>query len=75
MGGCVDLAGTVGKMMNKKEVVEETIKLLGNIQLPVSFKQQIDAIQGGIRNLVIVVKMIDKEEEENGKDDSADGSN
>ena len=69
------MAGTVGKMMNKKEVVEETIKLLGNIQLPVSFKQQIDAIQGGIRNLVIVVKMIDKEEEENGKDDSADGSN
>lgn len=69
------MAGTVGKMMNKKEVLEETIKLLGNIQLPVSFKPQIDAIQGGIRNLVIAVKMIDKEEEENGKDDSADGSN
>lgn len=68
------MAGTVGKMMNKKEVIEETIKLLGNIQLPVSFKPQIDAIQGGIRNLVIVVKMIDKEEE-NGKDDSTDGSN
>ena len=50
------------RVMSKKEVVEETMKLLGSIELPVCMATAINTIQSGIRNLNIVVAMLAEEE-------------
>lgn len=54
------------RVMTKKEVVEETAKLLGSIELPVCMAKAINAIQGGIRNLNIVLAMLAEEEKARG---------
>ena len=60
------------RVMNKKEVVEETVKLLGSIELPVCMAKAISTIQGGIRNLNIVLAML--AEEEKAREVSEDGN-
>ena len=63
------------RVMNKKEIIEETINILGMIELPVCQAQAITAIQGSMKNLGIVLNMIEAEEnaerdEENGNADT-----
>lgn len=48
--------------MNKEQVIEATINLLGEISVPVRLKEQIsDPISGAIMNLAIVLQMIQAE--------------
>lgn len=66
------------KLLDKKEVVQETIKILNGIELPVIHWSALLAIRGAIENLGVVVAMIDKEEEirkekKNGKADIEHG--
>lgn len=51
------------KLLDKREVVEETIKILSGIELPVIHWPALLAIHGAVDNLGVVVAMIDKEEE------------
>jgi hypothetical protein len=51
------------RVMSKQEVVEETIKILGSIELPMIMSSAISSIQGSIRNLRIVNQMMKAEEE------------
>ena len=51
------------RVMSKQEVVEETIKILGSIELPMVMFGAISSIQGSIRNLRIVNQMIKAEEQ------------
>lgn len=50
------------RVMNTKQVIEETVKVIGSIELPVFMAQQISAIQGGIQNLHMVLVMLAEEE-------------
>lgn len=60
------------RVMSKKEVVEETVKLLGSIELPVCMETAFNTIRGGIRNLNIVIAMLAEEEKARG--DAEDGN-
>ena len=61
--------------MNKEDVLATTINLLGNINVPVSLKEQItDHIAGAIYNLKLVMVMCQREKEVNEKTD-ADSEN
>ena len=51
------------KLLDKKQVVEETIKILSGIELPMVHWPALLAIHGAIDNLGVVVAMIEKEEE------------
>ena len=51
------------RVMSKQEVVEETIKILGSIELPMVMSDAISSIQGSIRNLRIVNQMMKAEED------------
>ena len=51
------------RVMSKKEVVEETIKILGMVELPMCHVAAINAIHGSLRNLKIVVQMMEAEEQ------------
>lgn len=52
--------------MNKEQVLQVTIDLLGDIDVPVKLKEQIaDPIDGARRNLAIVMQMIQAENEAN----------
>ena len=50
------------RVLNTKQVIEETVKVLCGIELPVCMEQAISAIQGGIHNLNIVLVMLAEEE-------------
>ncbi len=50
------------RVLNTKQVIEETIKVLGGIELPVCMARAISAIQGGVRNLQMVLAMMAEEE-------------
>ena len=48
--------------MTKEQVIEETIRVLSNISVPVAKKHEIaDPIEGSIQNLAIVLQMIEAE--------------
>ena len=48
--------------MTKEPVIEETIRVLSNISVPVAKKHEIaDPIEGSIQNLAIVLQMIEAE--------------
>ena len=50
--------------MNKEQVIEETIKVLANISVPVALKRQIlEPIEGAINNLAVVLQMIKAEKD------------
>jgi hypothetical protein len=65
------------RVLSKREILVETIKLLGGVELPVSNARAINNIQGGIRNIGIVVQMLDAEEkaEKEQKDGAENGGN
>lgn len=50
------------RVMSKTEVLEKTIEVLGTIELPVYQASLIATIQGAIKNLSVVLQMIDEEE-------------
>ena len=52
-----------GQVMSKEQVIEETIKLLSFIELPMVHQKPINSIQGSIRNLTIVLEMMKAEKE------------
>lgn len=58
------------RVMSKTEVLEKTIEVLGTIELPVYQASLIATIQGAIKNLSVVLQMID-EEEKNKKEEKA----
>lgn len=60
------------RVMSKKEVIEETVKLLGSIELPVCMETAFNTIRGGMRNLNIVIAMLAEEEKAQG--DAEDGN-
>ncbi len=52
--------------MNKEQVIETTMNVLGSISVPVSLKDQIAVpIEGAINNMAIVLQMIRMENEAN----------
>lgn len=51
-----------GRIMNTRQILEETTKLLGTIELPVIQQKAIAAIFGSIRNIQIVLRMMEDEE-------------
>lgn len=65
-----------GRIMNTQQILEETTKLLGTIELPVIQQKAISAIFGSIRNIQIVLRMMEDEknaerqESENGNADA-----
>ena len=65
-----------GRIMNTQQILEETTKLLGAIELPVIQQKAISAIFGSIRNIQIVLRMMEDEknaerqESENGNSDA-----
>ena len=61
------------RVMSKKEVLEETIKIFSMIELPMVQVAAINAIQGGLRNLRIVMQMMEAEEQAN-KQGAKDGN-
>ena len=50
------------RVMSKKDIIEETIKILGALELPMYLVTQINAIHGSLRNLKIVTQMMEAEE-------------
>lgn len=64
----------VEKLMNKHDIVEETIKILCSIELPMAFAGAIQSIQGSIQNLRIVDQMMTAEEKarQEGNNENAD---
>lgn len=50
------------RVLNTKQVIEETVKVLCGIELPVCMAQAISAIQGGVHNLQMVLAMMAEEE-------------
>ena len=61
----------MGNQMNKEQVISATISLLGSIKIPVALKEEVaDPIAGAMKNLIIVLQMIEKEKE--GKKDGAE---
>ena len=50
------------RVLSTKQVIEETVKVLGGIELPVCMAQAISAIQGGVHNLQMVLAMMAEEE-------------
>ena len=64
-----------GRVMSKEQVIEETIKLLSFIELPMVHQKPINAIQGSIHNLNIVLEMMKAEnsaDHQEVKDEHAD---
>ena len=57
------------RVMNTQKILEETVKILGMIELPVIQQDAISAIYGSIRNIQIVLKMME-DEEKNGNADA-----
>ena len=57
------------RVMNTQQILEETVKILGMIELPVIQQDAISAIYGSIRNIQIVLKMME-DEEKNGNADA-----
>ena len=51
------------RVMSKKDIIDETIKILGALELPMYFVTQINAIHGSLRNLKIVTQMMEAEEQ------------
>lgn len=65
------------RVMNKKDILIETIKILGAVELPMICANAINSIQASIKNLDIAIQLIDaeekpikKESEENGNTDT-----
>lgn len=59
----------MGERMNKEQVIEATIGVLGEISVPIRLKKEItEPIEGAINNLVIVLSMIRAEAEANAAD-------
>lgn len=50
------------RVLSKKDIIEETIKILGALELPMYLVTQINAIHGSLRNLKIVTQMMEAEE-------------
>ena len=54
----------MGRVMNKEEIINETLNVLGSISVPVALKETVtDPIAGAMKNLIIVLQMINKEKE------------
>ena len=54
----------MGKQMFKEDVISQTITVLGSIKVPVAMKEEVaDPIADAMRNLIIVLQMIEKEKE------------
>ena len=54
----------MGRQMNKEEVISQTISLLGSIKVPIAMKEEMaDPVAGAMKNLIIVLQMIEKEKE------------
>ena len=49
------------RVMNTQQILEETVKILSMIELPVIQQDAISAVYGSIRNLQIVLKMMEDE--------------
>ena len=61
------------KQMTKEMVIEETIRVLNSIPVPVGLKEQILLpIEGAIRNLAIVIRMEQAEKEMREKEAQAE---
>lgn len=58
------------RVMSKTEVLEKTIEVLGTIELPVYQASLIATIQGAIKNLSVVLQMIDEEEKTQKKEEA-----
>lgn len=50
------------RVLSTKQVIEETVKLLCGVELPVCMAKAISAIQGGVHNLQMVLAMMAEEE-------------
>ena len=51
------------RLMSKKEIIEETVKIFGTVELPMYMVNAINAIHGGLRNLKVVLQMMEAEEQ------------
>ena len=51
------------RLMSKEQIIEETIKVLGSIELPMIHIKAIESIHGSIKNLSIVLQMMKSENE------------
>lgn len=50
-----------GRIMNTQQILNETMKILGTIELPVINQKAISAIIGCIQNIQIVLRMMEDE--------------
>ena len=50
-----------GRVMSKEQVIQETIKILSFIELPMVHKTAINSIQGSIHNLQMVLEAMNEE--------------
>lgn len=58
------------RTMNKKQIIEETVKIIGSIEVPVALNNIGVILNGCFNNLKIVLQMMKAEEE--AKKDEAD---
>ena len=63
-----------GRVLSKEQVIQETIKILSFIELPMILKTQINSIQGSIHNLEMVLEAMNEEKkaDQEVKDEHAD---
>jgi hypothetical protein len=49
------------KKLNTKEVIEETAKIIGSLEIPIALSKISAVLAGCYNNLIIVLQMIDAE--------------
>ena len=59
--------------LNKEEIIDATIEVLGNIPVPVRMREMAERIDGAINNLLIVKQIIQIEEGKQTEEDDNNG--
>jgi hypothetical protein len=62
------------RVMNKKDVLIETQKILMSVQLPMVLSDAINSIQASIKNIGIAILLIKQEEKPEQKESEKDGN-
>lgn len=62
------------RVMNKKDVLIETQKILMSVQLPMVLSDAINSIQASIKNIGIAILLIEQEEKPEQKESEKDGN-
>jgi hypothetical protein len=65
---------TMERVMNKKDVLIETQKILMSVQLPMVLSDAINSIQASIKNIGIAILLIKQEEKPEQKESEKDGN-